>query len=193
MSILGSIRQERSGAPQEATSSASGALVEWVIAQKNAGRSDDDISATLRSRGHSAQAVDMAIQQASSRLGQFSSPSMESSFSGKDTSSAPSIDMKEVERLIDERLKDLSDSVLKLQNTKISLEGELESLKAKTDHVTAMLKESKDAERVKFDEFDDHLSKVKVELKAVQEVFKQGLPEFVKAVQELKRISSKSK
>lgn len=175
-------------------------VVDWIIQKRTSNTSDDEIKRTLLAHNHSAKAIEDALKRADAAMGLEPMPSpnypdprdikVQPKDDGVETYDR-SQSIAEIENLIDDRVKKVRGDLDKLMQWKQQVDSDMQKLQAGIEQLTDLMKDTRDAERQKFTEYDEHLSQVKVELKATQEVFKKGLPEFTKGIQELSRIVKK--
>jgi hypothetical protein len=179
-------RQPATFAPVSSTPPGESPVVKWIHEQLDEGRTKSDISDDLRSSGYTAEQVGDSLRQAG--ILNSPEPMQRTPFPMNVQSYSPTADSAEVESLIDERIHKVHEQLDKFTTWSDRINGDIDTLKAQIEQMTELIKKDRDMERVKFKEYDRHLSEVKVELKATQEVFKKGLPQFTKGIQELNRI-----
>ena len=178
-------------------------VVDWIIQKRTGGTDDDEIKRILLAHKHTPQDIEDAFRKADALYGP--EPLSPPEFPDQKQIIIPpklnddvqpyqqSQSLAEIENLVDERVKRVQGDLDALQKWKQQVDSDIEQLKTSVSQLTDLLKDSRDKEREKFEEYDRHLSEVKVELKATQEVFRKGLPEFTKGIQELSRMVKRGK
>jgi hypothetical protein len=178
-------------------------VVQWIIDQKTAGKTEEEVVSSLMQAGHAPEAIQQAMHDANVAMGiepmkeqvfpEIKKDDMKTQFGQNVESYEPSKYLAEIENMVDDKVKKIGEDLSEITKWKLSVDGDLEKLTAGIDQLNSLIKDSRDKEKMKFDEYDRHLSEVKVELKATQEVFRKGLPEFTKGIQELSRIVKRKK
>ncbi|MBD3319420.1 hypothetical protein GF342_05950 [Candidatus Woesearchaeota archaeon] len=177
-------------------------VVDYIISQRNKGIGDDDIIATLLKHGHQDDDIKEAMKKADKAMGVEPMDTKELPEPTPNGTSKmpegveiiePSKALAEIQNMVDDRVKEVQDDVAELAKWRSQVDADLQGLEAEVKDIKSMLKQRREEDQSRFQRYDQHLSEVKVELKAMQEVFQKGLPEFTKGIQELSRIVKKQK
>jgi len=97
------------------------------------------------------------------------------------------------ESIIDEKWDLLVEEVKKIVEWKEKVEGEVKELKGEISHLKDNFSDLHQGVLGKLESYDDRMTEVGTELKAVGKVFKDVIPEFVENVKELKAVTKKVK
>jgi FtsZ-binding cell division protein ZapB len=177
------------------------------------GLTDNQIIEELESRGYSLPQINDALAQAAIEWpeaggaaeeypGYAGHPSFEGAAEAPEGYPSPEGALPEelhgrieeiAESIIDEKWDDLLNEVRKIVEWKEKLEEEVERIKSDVDHLQERFKELHQGVLGKLETYDEKMTEVGTELKAVGKVFREVIPEFVENVKELKSVTKKVK
>ncbi|MFA6462065.1 MAG: hypothetical protein WCV90_07415 [Candidatus Woesearchaeota archaeon] len=184
-----------------------------VLQLRGQGLTDNLIAEELRKRGYVPQQITMALSEADSsggdpgygnpfpQPGNFSQPNFSSN--NGPMSPAPSSGATDdalferiedtVESMIDEKWDELIGEVRKIVEWKEKVEERLAKCSGDIDKLKEDFKLLHQGVLGKLDDYDQRMTDVDTELKAVGKVFKDVVPEFVENVKELQSITQNLK
>ena len=174
-------------AKDDEDSRASKELVDAVVQMKQAGYTENEVIQALREQGYNPQEIQDALSQAEERGAEHyypppKPPTPEESYEGYEANS----DVEDKVRSFSRQINDLESWKEKATSKIDKLEQSVEDLKRQ---VTSLNK----AIIGKVEDYEKNLLDVGTELKAMQKVFKDSLPELTSSISELSRISKEKK
>lgn len=174
-------------AKDDEDSRASKELVDAVVQMKQAGYTENEVIQALREQGYNPQEIQDALSQAEERGAEHyypppKPPTPEESYEGYEANA----DVEDKVRSFSRQINDLESWKEKATSKIDKLEQSVEDLKRQ---VTSLNK----AIIGKVEDYEKNLLDVGTELKAMQKVFKDSLPELTSSIAELSRISKERK
>ncbi len=162
-------------------------LVKAVIQMKQAGYSENEIIQALREQGYSPQEIQDSLAQAEQR-GEVEPYYPPPPPPGSPLPSIGGGDMEEnVSAVVEDRLRTTSRDLQELKLGKDKLTSRVDRLEQSVDDLKKQVMGLNRAMLGKVEEYEKSLLDVGTELKAMQKVFKDSLPELTNAISELTR------
>ncbi|MFA5142146.1 MAG: hypothetical protein WC471_04210 [Candidatus Woesearchaeota archaeon] len=180
-------------------------LVDLILQMKNSSYTNDQIIQQLQNQGYNSQDIYDAMTTADMRTGQ---PIMEEGqmFQGTqsyDIAQAPveNLQMSSVrdeieataESIIEEKWAEFEDSVKRILDWKAEVETKIESFTKELDDLKLDISNLQKGIFGKMNEYDKSIMNVGTDIKSMEKVFKEILPAFTENVQELGRLTGKTK
>ena len=198
-------------APTDNTSggfnSSGGVPVDFVISMKNQGLSSEQIVQSLQSQGYDPHQVYEALNQVSLKSGvdnvppqyfdQGEYPNDSNPIQPQQVSSGPSFNMDRVEEIteaiVDEKWKELTKNMERLNEWKDKVEHKLTSIEQQIEGIKENFATLHQGVLGKVGEYDKNIGDLGVEIKAMEKVFKEVLPTLTDNVNELSSITQSLK
>ncbi len=184
--------------------------VEQVLNLRSQGLDDNQIIAALQREGYSAEDISNAISQANIRDKMQPYPVTNEAYSTMPAPETPEITStigvggneitnpnmgmatprteEIIEAIIDEKWNDLVKDINKIVEWKEKTDGVIGQIQQKIADLDQNFKTLHDGILGKIGEYDEHITDVSTEIKAMEKVFEKVLPTLTENVNELSRI-----
>lgn len=208
MGLLDGLKKKK----EDASGSAQDLPIDQVLTMQQQGLTNNQIMQALGRGGYSSQQIYDALSQAEAHaavgpsapspgseippLPEMNVEASESDSSDDDNSSARKApeEMEElVESVVDEKWKEFEDEMGRMAGWRDKVEERLAKLEQSSVDIQQSLNNLQKGVLGKVSEYDRNLLDVGTEIKAMEKVFQQVLPELTGSVQELSRLAKNAK
>ncbi|MBI2565319.1 hypothetical protein HYV79_05050 [Candidatus Woesearchaeota archaeon] len=166
-------------------------LVEAIVQMRKDGYSDSEIIQAFSSQGYSPKEIEKALEEANQVSAE---PAYYPQAPTPPQPSAGETDWEEViESIVEDKIRAVTREFSELQSWKERAHVKLEKLEQSVDDLKKNVLGLQKAMLGKVEEYERGLLDVGTELKAMQKVFKEALPELTKNISELSRITKGKK
>ena len=176
--------------------------VDKVMAMKSQGASNDEIIQTLQRDGHKSDEIFDAISQADiKRTIAPTTPQpmqpLQNPMQFPSASSAPEVDTETIqevaETIIDEKWNVLVEQFNKIVDWKDDMDKEIVTLNERMNTIQNSVQDVQKAMMGRLEKYDENVSEIGTDVKALTKVFQKMLPGFVENISELSRITENLK
>jgi DNA-binding transcriptional MerR regulator len=170
-------------------SRASKELVDAVVQMKQAGYTENEVIQALREQGYNPQEIQDALSQAEERGAEHYYPPPKPPSPEETYDSGGNFDDSDIK----DKVSSFSRDINSIESWKEKATTKIDKLEQSVEDLKRQMNSLNKAIIGKVEDYEKNLLDVGTELKAMQKVFKDSLPELTSSISELSRISKEKR